>query len=165
MRVSLGRKGDYAVRAALYLARHYGDGRRKTREIAADMDIPEKYLPQVLGELVRADLVASFAGPNGGYELTRSPESISLLDVVEAAEEPIRSETCLLREGPCRWEDMCAIHAAWSGAQSALIDQLAKTTFASLSDTDAQLEAGTSPVTQRHGFRRGSSSSGSRPPY
>lgn len=50
----VGPEGDYAVRAALYLARHYGHGRRKTREIAADMDIPEKYLPQVLGELVRA---------------------------------------------------------------------------------------------------------------
>jgi Rrf2 family protein len=150
MRIELGRKGDYAVRAALHLARHNEDGRRKTREIAADMDIPEKYLPQVLGELVRAGLVASVAGPDGGYELVRTPEEVSLLEVVEAAEGPVRSETCVLRGGPCRWDDACAIHFAWSEAQNAFVDRLARTTFALLAETDVGLESGTIAVAERH---------------
>src|SRR5680860_1715988 len=125
MRIELGRKGDYAVRAVLHLARHNGDGRRKTREIAADMDIPEKYLPQVLGEMVRAGVVLSVAGPDGGYRLARPPAEVSLLEVVEAAEGPVSSETCVLRGGPCRWEDVCAIHFAWSEAQTAFIERRA----------------------------------------
>lgn len=48
MQIALGRKGDYSVRAMIDLARHYGDGRRKARQIARTMDIPERYLPQLL---------------------------------------------------------------------------------------------------------------------
>src|SRR3990172_10072995 len=68
MQIALGRKGDYAVRAVLELARHYGAGRRKAREIAAEMDIPHRYLQQILNTFVRSDLLTAAAGPDGGYE-------------------------------------------------------------------------------------------------
>ncbi|MHC4067293.1 MAG: RrF2 family transcriptional regulator, partial [Planctomycetota bacterium] len=69
MRVALGRKADYSVRAVLDLASHFGRGRRKAREIATVMDIPERYLGQILADLVRADLLSAVAGPDGGYSL------------------------------------------------------------------------------------------------
>ncbi len=50
MQVILGSRGDYSVRAVLYLARQPGVRRR--REISAAMDIPDKFLPQILGALV-----------------------------------------------------------------------------------------------------------------
>jgi len=54
MQASLGRKGDYSVRAVLDLARHHGD-RRKAREIAGEMDIPLRYLtPSILRQACRA---------------------------------------------------------------------------------------------------------------
>ena len=83
MEISLGRKGDYAVRAMLVLARSYGAGRRKSRQIAATMDIPERYLPQIMAPLVHAGLVNATAGRDGGYELARPPRELSLLEVVE----------------------------------------------------------------------------------
>jgi len=86
MQVALGRRGDYSVRAMLALARAFGDGRRKARQIATTMDIPARYLSQIMAPLVRQHLVLATAGPDGGYELTRPPASITLLEVIEAAE-------------------------------------------------------------------------------
>lgn len=134
VRTELGLKGDYAVRSVLALAR--ADRRMKSREIAEQMNLPEKFLPQVLGTLVRARLVASVAGPDGGYSLTRPASEISLLDVIEAAEGPVQSRRCILRGGPCRLDGTCAVHDAWFDAQAALRDKLAQTTFADLRAQD-----------------------------
>ena len=104
------------------------------------MQIPRKYLPQVLGDLIRAGLVDSVPGPGGGYSLARSASAVSLLEVVEAAEGPVRNSKCLLRGGPCYWEDRCSVHDAWSASQDKMIDQLRRTSFAKLARDDAALE-------------------------
>lgn len=140
MNVALGRRGDYAVRAVLDLARHHGRGRRKARHIAHDMDIPATFVPQVLADLVRDGVVVSVAGPDGGYELARPPDEVTLRAVVEAAEGPIGSTICILRGGPCRWEDRCAVHEAWFDAQRALVEQLERADFARLVAFDIELE-------------------------
>lgn len=140
VKMSLGRRGDYAIRAVLHLARHPGE-RRKARQIAEDMAIPGSYIPQILSDLVRLQLVSSVAGPGGGYELGRPAGEISLLEVVEATSGPIGSDECVLRGGPCRWEGRCAIHETWSSAQAAFRTVLADTTFADLARQDASLGA------------------------
>ncbi len=139
MELSLGKRADYTVRAMVDLARHHGTGRRKTAEIAEEMDIPVSYLPQLLAELVRAGLVTSVAGRKGGYVLARTPEEISLLDAIEVADGPMVAMVCVLRGGPCRWDDSCAIHEPWARAQQAFRDSLAATTFAEVAAIDAAL--------------------------
>jgi Rrf2 family transcriptional regulator, iron-sulfur cluster assembly transcription factor len=138
--ISLHRRGDYAVRAMLHLARHHGGGRRKSRDIAADMMIPEKYLPQVLAVLARGGLVEAMPGPDGGYVLTRDPADINLLEVLELVEGPLRTRQCILRGGPCRWEEACAVHAPFATAQDQFEAELAGTTFAELARADKELE-------------------------
>jgi Rrf2 family protein len=137
--IALGQKADYAIRAVLELGR--AGERRKSREIAAAMAIPETYLPQVLGLMVKAGLVRSTAGPDGGYSLARDPAEISVLQVVEGADGPIQSATCVLRGGPCRWNEACALHEPWFRAQQALREQLGATTLADLIERDRALEA------------------------
>ncbi len=142
MRVRLGRKGDYAIRAVLDLARHEGRGRRKTREIADDMDIPESYLPSILAELVAAGLVTSLAGREGGYALAGPASSVSLLAVIEVAEGEIDIEQCVLTGGVCGWEDECAVHRFWMAAHDAFRDRLGTVTFADVAEVDALLSGG-----------------------
>ena len=142
MQIELGRKGDYSVRAVLNLARHYGRGRRKAREIAAEMDIPERYLPQILAQLVHHGLLVATAGPDGGYELSRDPRDVTLIEVVEAAEGEIGTRQCVLRGGPCDWENVCPVHEPWSQAQQAFVRRLQATTFRQLARADAAIEAG-----------------------
>lgn len=167
MHVQLGRKGDYAVRAVIDLARHYGQGRRKTREIAAEMDIPRSFLPQILADLVRAEILEALAGPEGGYALRRSPDELSLLDVVVAAEGPVEATRCVFRGGDCDWENVCPIHDPWGRAQQALTDELGRTTLADLTAIDAEIRAGTyRPVSPPHGGggRRRGARPAARPP-
>ncbi len=142
MRVVLGRRGDYSVRAVLDLARHWGRERRKARQIAETMDIPERYLTQLLANLVRHELLVAVAGPDGGYSLARPPSEISLLEVVEAAEGPIGLDECVLSGGPCDWIGECPVHDDWSEAQKALQERLDAADFAQLADRDASIEKG-----------------------
>ncbi len=132
VKIGLGKKGDYSVRAVLDLARHHGKGRRKARKIASCMRIPEKYVARILAKLVRSGLIIAAAGPDGGYELARSPSQIRLLDVVEAAEDEAVLQECLLRGIPCGSRDTCAVHKDFAEAQEAMMRRLGRTTFAQI---------------------------------
>jgi Rrf2 family protein len=149
MQVSLGKRGDYAVRAALHLARHDGSW-HKARDIAEDRDIPETYLPQVLGDLVRSGIVRSLSGPHGGYRLARPAAEISLLEVIEATGGPLRSRVCVLQGLPCPGGEPCAVHDAWSDAQSAFIERLRAADLASLAARDVQVRGHAPPAPDRN---------------
>ncbi len=155
MNVTLSKRGDYVVRSAVALARAYpGGGYRKIREVVADVDVPQTFASQILADLVRAEIASSRAGKDGGYRLVRSPESVSLLELVEAGEGPLRSARCALGEGPCRWEAVCPLHETWAAATGALRDTLAKTSLAVLAARDEALESGDYPAppdSHRHG--------------
>ena len=143
MKVELGQRGDYAVRAMLALARSKGE-RRRSREIAASMDIPEAYLPHILGRLVAAGLVVSEPGRKGGYDLARSPAGITMLEVIEAVEGPLHRERCALSGGPCHWGVACAVHPFWARAQDAFMEQLRTTTLQDIATEDDRLATLTS---------------------
>ncbi len=144
MNLTLTHRGDYVIRAALYLAARWegGDGYRKIREVAEAMELPPSYTPQILGLLARAGLAEAKAGRTGGYRLSRPPERISLLEVVEAGEGHLSFERCPLRGGPCHWDDVCAMHPAWSRAAESMRETLGRTSLAELAEVDRRLAAG-----------------------
>jgi Rrf2 family protein len=129
MRLELTRRGDYAVRAMLALARP--EAHQLTAGALADATaIPAGYVPQVMGDLVRAGLVANRRGRSGGYRLARPAGEVSLLDIVEAVEGDGRRRTCVLRGGPCRREGACDVHDAFFRAQEAVFGTLAGVSLA-----------------------------------
>lgn len=137
MRLELGRQTDYAIRAAVDLARHHATGlRRKAREIAEEMDIPATNVAHVLADLVRAGLALSTAGPAGGYLLADAPDQVSLLAVIRAAGDDPASEVCVLRGGPCRQDECCGFHLVWLEAQQAMLCKLADTTLADVLEAE-----------------------------
>jgi Rrf2 family iron-sulfur cluster assembly transcriptional regulator len=132
MRLELTKKGDYAVRAMLALARDPGDRPVSARRIADAMDIPVRFLPQVLGDLSRAGLIAAVPGRSGGYRLTLPAAQVSLLEVIEAVEGDSRRRTCVLRGGPCGLDGTCDVHAVFFAGQEALLAELRGATLADL---------------------------------
>ena len=100
MRVELTKRGDYAIRAVLALARAADGELLSVRHIAEQQRIPSRFLPQPMGDLVRAGLVEGVTGRSGGYRLARPASAISLLDIVEAIEGDSGRRTCVLRGGP-----------------------------------------------------------------
>ena len=89
MRISA--KADYAVRATAELAAAVGAGPLKADRISQAQNIPLRFLLNILSELKHARLVQSHRGAEGGYELARPPEQITLADVIRAVEGPLAS--------------------------------------------------------------------------
>jgi Rrf2 family protein len=141
MELGLSKTGDYAVRAAISLARNHGRGYRKIREVADDMALPRRYTPQILGMLARAGFAEAKAGREGGYRLSRPPKSITLLEVVESAEGPLRTNRCTLRGGPCQWDNTCPVHEAWVEAGDAFRQSLSAFTLADVARQDAAMRS------------------------
>ena len=133
MRVELTRRGDYAVRAMVFLAGR-GAGHASGSIIAGATGVPAGFLPQVMGDLVRAGLVTNRRGRSGGYGLARPAREVSLLAVVEAVEGDARRRRCVLRGGPCRRDGTCAVHDTFFAAQEALLGTLAGTSLADVGD-------------------------------
>ena len=130
MRLELTRRGDYAVRAMLALSRHPRGELVSVRRIAGEMDIPARFLPQVMGDLGRAGLVEAATGRSGGYRLSRPSSEISILDVIDAVEGDSRRRTCVLRGGPCGLDGHCDVHEVFFAAQDAMLQTLAGATLA-----------------------------------
>lgn len=141
MDLQLTWRGDYAVRAAISLARAWeGAGYRKIREVAAEMEIPARYTPEILALLLRAGLAQARAGRSGGYRLTRPPAEISLLEVIEASEGTLIVERCVLSGGPCHWQGtICAVHPMLEAAGKALTDALRTASLDSVVHFDREL--------------------------
>ena len=86
MRVSA--KVDYALRAVIELAAS-GEGPVKGERIAQSQEIPLKFLENILGDLRHAGIVRSQRGVEGGYWLARSPDELTVAEVIRAVEGPI----------------------------------------------------------------------------
>lgn len=83
-------KGRYGLTMMIALAKEYGQGPMPLRKIAADHDLSEAYLEQLVSPLRNHGLVKSVRGAHGGYMLTRSPQEISAGDVIRVLEGPIQ---------------------------------------------------------------------------
>ena len=87
-------KLEYACRALVQLAKRYeGSGVSSIEELANVEKIPAKYLAQILSELRNGGLVESRRGKQGGYLLARSPDQISISDVISLIESEMFSES------------------------------------------------------------------------
>jgi Rrf2 family protein len=141
VKLELTHRGAYAIRAVLTLAREDGTDVVPARRIAKRMEIPVRFLPQVLGDLSRAGIVEARLGRAGGYRLAKTPASISVLDIIEAAEGDTRRQTCVLTGRPCGESSVpCDVHAVFSVAQVAILARLSETTVADVLAASASEE-------------------------
>jgi Rrf2 family protein len=85
--VKISTRTRYGVRALFDLASH-ADG-QPARDVARRQSVPLRFLEQIFQDLRRAHLVQARRGPHGGYRLARTPDTISIGDVVRAVQGPI----------------------------------------------------------------------------
>ncbi|MEH1855901.1 MAG: Rrf2 family transcriptional regulator [Nostoc sp.] len=85
--MELSCKSEYAILALLEMAAHYESGEPlQIRQIAAQQNIPDRYLEQLLATLRRGGIVKSQRGSKGGYLLTREPRKIIVFEILECLE-------------------------------------------------------------------------------
>ena len=148
--MKLSTKGRYSVTALYELAQHYGKGIVPLKSIALSQGLSENYLEQLMGTLRKAGLVTSTRGAQGGYELARSPEKIticdiivtngsrpsSIYDIITAAEGPIALVDCLLADEksshPCARAGECVTRGIWEKVCDSINEVLGSITLADL---------------------------------
>lgn len=118
---------DYALRAMSHLARL--NGRPATcAVIARGTRVSRSYLQKIMRDLVQAGLLRSFRGPHGGFVLTRDPQRISVLDIVNAVDPIRRFRGCPLDDHP----DACALHRCLDHAIDSLQESFERATLAAV---------------------------------
>ncbi len=108
----LSTKGRYAVRAMYEIARAFPEG-VTLDEISERQKISRVYLAQILNRLRQARLIKSSRGPGGGYVLRKSPDEISLFDILEPLEGPVCIASCIDPAEGCDEVEECVAYPVW----------------------------------------------------
>ena len=117
-------------RAMIYLSQLEPTQRAATSQIADVQHIPPSFLAKIISQLSIAGLIHTSRGARGGVSLARSPEDISILEVVEAIDGPIALNECTSASGTCQFGEDCPMRPIWCDTQDELINKLRNTTFA-----------------------------------
>ncbi len=125
--MELTRKGEYAIRGMVYLARQPAGKVVLVSEVAEATGVPQTFLAKIFQSFAKIGLVNSFRGTGGGFLLGRHPSRITLLQVVEAVEGSINPNRCLTGEGSCERAPECTVHPVWQRIQgeiAAILDSV-----------------------------------------
>jgi Rrf2 family protein len=126
--MKLSTRGRYGVKAMVDLAVNYGDDPISIKSISDRQGISEYYLEQLFGPLRKAGIIKSIRGAQGGYILNRSPEQITVAEIIQVLEGPIEISDCI--EGvACSNEDYCATRLLWEKIKNSIDSVLDSTTL------------------------------------
>ena len=121
-------KGDYALKAILYLSVHYANKPVTIHEMASHLDIPVKFLEQILLDLKRGNFVESRRGKVGGYILAKLPTQIKLGEVVRFIDGPTEPIACVEKKYlGCGDIYKCVFRKIWQDvdkATSGIVDNI-----------------------------------------
>ena len=132
-------KCQYALRALFELARTNGQGPVKMARIAAAQAIPPRFLEVILSQLKRGEFVRSRRGNEGGYELIRAPNEITVGEVIRFIEGPFGPVECMNGEASsrkCVLSGDCVFLPMWTKVQGAVSDIYDGTSFQDFVDED-----------------------------
>jgi Rrf2 family protein len=125
----------------VYLAQIGPERRAATSQIAQEKNIPPSFLAKIVSQLSVAGLLQTSRGARGGVSLAKTPDMISLLDVVEAIDGPILLNECVSDAHSCNFGDSCPMRPVWCEAQKELVNRLRSTNFAQFMPLDAPVAA------------------------
>jgi Rrf2 family protein len=124
----------YAVIALVELARQSSDRPVLVKDLAAKKEIPAAFLAKLVPPLVRAGILSSTRGKNGGISFARSPHQTSLADVVRTIEGDNWFRECVFELSPCDGRLDCALHNLWDPVRDQIIAFLEQTTIGTVAD-------------------------------
>ena len=134
------RATEYSIRAVLHLAARYPAEVVSKQEICDAEGVTPAFLTKILQPLIRSGLVRSKRGVAGGFALARNPERLTLLDVMQAVDEPLTLNLCLLEGHQCERECSCPIHRMWAAAREKIEEVFSGRSLTELVAEKAQRE-------------------------
>lgn len=141
--MNLSKRGEYGMRAMIYITQQQQTGQRVSAgEIAEGENIPPKFLEQILLTMKNAGLLQSKMGVGGGYYLARPAESITLGEIKRVLDGPVAPIRCVSEMAyescGCPDEAACGLRLVMNDVRDAIVDIL---DFTSLADVIERVEA------------------------
>ncbi len=121
---------EYALRAVVHLAISQGKA-CTSQDIAAMTKVPGGYLSKILQDLGKAGVVHSQRGPNGGFVLARSPDELTVLEVINAV-DPIRRILKCPLDIPSHGPKLCRLHKRLDDSIATVEATLGESTIAAM---------------------------------
>ncbi|MCB2294309.1 Rrf2 family transcriptional regulator [Clostridium algoriphilum] len=130
--MNITQESDYAIRAVLILTNN--NEVLDANSISRIGNIPIRFLLKLLGKLVKAGIVKSYRGVNGGYKLNKEPKAVNLKMIIEEIEGNIAINRCLYDAEVCntKMNGNCCIHRALCNVQEKLSNELESINFEDL---------------------------------
>ena len=126
------RAGEYAVLGLLALAGRKAGQVVMLEELCRGEHIPKSFLAKIFQNLGRAGLVRSVRGLRGGFVLARTPEAISVLEIIETVEGRIAFQRCQEHGVGCVLASGCPLCGLFGEAQQRVRELFSRTTLATL---------------------------------
>ena len=134
--LKLTKKADYGLMAMKHLAEHCHPGSCSAKDVADAYGIPSEALAKILQRLVKAGLLTSQHGTNGGYTLARDPATISAFEVIRAIDGPLFITSCVTVRGECDQTNRCTIREPLRKVNQSIEDVLRRITISEMNDKD-----------------------------
>ena len=133
--MKISTRGRYALRLMLDLALADPEEYCSVKSIAARQQISEKYMEQIISQLVKAGFVRSVRGAQGGYRLAYAPEKYTAGQILRLTEGSLAPVTCLEgAENTCPRAGQCHTLPMWTKLEGLINSYLDSVTLADLLD-------------------------------
>ena len=124
-------RARYGLRFLIELAMHPGEV-LPLKLIAENQKIPKRYLEQIVSRLHSRRFVRSYRGPDGGYILGKPPDSITLLNILDALGDSPVILDCIDAKGVCDFSSMCTARRVWKEMKDCIEHHLGSITLADI---------------------------------
>ena len=111
--MQLSNTSQYAIRILSYMANQQDSKLINATQLSEVLQIPYKFLTKIMTDLVKANLIESIRGRDGGYILTEQSFNTKIDDILELFNDSIKDEQCILGIGFCDGSNKCALHDQW----------------------------------------------------
>ncbi len=113
--MKISTKGRYGLEALVFMCLETGQNHVSLKKIGETLDISEAYILQIFLVLRRTGIVESVRGAQGGYRLSRSPEEVTVGEVLNALEGPLSPVACVVDgcHQKCDRMEGCATRLLW----------------------------------------------------
>lgn len=141
--MQMSARARYAFRIVLELSLQYGRGLISADVVAKRQEISEKFIHVLVGPLRSAGLIYAVRGPNGGYQLAKDPELISVYDVILAIEGRVAPVACVRELDYCGRASLCVSREVWREVGEAVENTLSSYSFQRLVSMHRERQNGT----------------------
>ena len=122
----------YAIRIMSYMVNNGDKLLFNAEDISDILSIPYKFLTKIMSDLVKADLIISIRGREGGYKIARPASNIAIIEIIHLFNDFAHREECLLGIGKCDGLNRCSMHDKWVEPKTLIQKMFEETTLQNL---------------------------------